>query len=364
MEIVNEINKIKENIPYFLEKQQGKENKDYFKYSFSGDLWGEDMHWNVGASVFAAKIAYTIGMEKSDEIVQHALNHISSFQHSTGYIYDDRIRPQYNMKKTIKQLLHGKLPIFSNQEYIRAESRQCFSALMMYEVLLDSMPESEIVNKNQMDCYLEKFDWNQPWGAGSHYSHMLFFQKLGLLYKRITADEYKENIKYAKQWIDKIYNQKTGSWHRGNVSTQQAINGAMKVMTGFKITDKLCVNEEEGRRLIDLCLANVNNEQACDNFNIVYVLYYASQACQNYRKSEIKEFAEKRFRIYMEYYYPKHGGFSFYKGKTNEYYYGCRITKGLKEPDMHGTTLFLWGISIICKILEIEKETGLREFIT
>ena len=282
----------------------------------------------------------------------------------SGYIYDENIRPQITLKRVFKQLASGRFSGWSNQEYIRAESRQCYSALMMYDMYLDKMPETEIINSSQMVNYLETFDWNQPWAAGSHYSHMLFFQKLGLLYKKLPYDEYFKNIVFAKEWLNNIYNYETGSWHRGDVSTQQAINGAMKILTGFRITDELFIDEEAGRKLIDLCLANINNEQACDNFNIVYVLRYASLACKDYREKEIIEFVERRFQIYMEYYFPNYGGFSFYKGKSNEYYYGCRITRGLQEPDIHGTTLFLWGISLICKILGIEKETGLREFIT
>jgi len=47
--------------------------------------------------------------------------------------------------------------------------------------------------------------------------------------------------------------------------------------------------------------------------------------------------------------------------KTNIYYYGAKITRGLNEPDIHGTCMFLWGISIISQILEIDQELGFKE---
>mgnify|MGYP000097262523 CR=1 FL=1 len=32
-------------------------------------------------------------------------------------------------------------------------------------------------------------------------------------------------------------------------------------------------------------------------------------------------------------------------------WYGARIARGLKEPDIHGTCLFLWGIAVMAPLL-------------
>ena len=45
-------------------------------------------------------------------------------------------------------------------------------------------------------------------------------------------------------------------------------------------------------------------------------------------------------------------------------YYGCKVALGKNEPDIHGTTLFMWGIAIIASLLGIDKDLGLREFST
>lgn len=145
-----------------------------------------------------------------------------------------------------------------------------------------------------------------------------------------------------------------------NPSLQQKINAAMKIITGLKLADKM--NFEYSEKLIDLCLATKKDEHACDNFNIICVLYYANKMTDgNYRVKEIKEFALDRLGIYKQYYYPKTGGFSFLPHKANVYYYGTKLTKGLDEPDIHGTCMCLWGISIISHILEIDKELGFKE---
>ena len=38
---------------------------------------------------------------------------------------------------------------------------------------------------------------------------------------------------------------------------------------------------------------------------------------------------------------------SHYLNKSQIYYYGLRITKGLNTPDLHGTLLLIWTLSMI-----------------
>ncbi|MFW9996545.1 MAG: hypothetical protein ACFFD4_31160, partial [Candidatus Odinarchaeota archaeon] len=157
-------------------------------------------------------------------------------------------------------------------------------------------------------------------------------------------------------WLNRIQ-RVDGSWYTGNISLAHKINGAMKILTGLKIVDEPIPNPE---KLTDLCLGTINDEQACDNFNVVYVLYNCAKQLEfSYRKKEIEEFCIDRLKKYTKYYHPDIGGFSFYPNKSNIYYYGARITKGLNEPDIHGTLMFVWGISLISRILDIEKDIGI-----
>ena len=50
--------------------------------------------------------------------------------------------------------------------------------------------------------------------------------------------------------------------------------------------------------------------------------------------------------------------------KSSENYYGARVSKGLNEPDIHGTVMFIWGLSLISRLLDINDKTGLRPFST
>lgn len=77
MDILDKMRQIKEKVHYFLEIQQSEENSNFFKYSLSGDIMREDKHWNVGSSVFAAKIAYIIGLPRELRVVLQAITFLS-----------------------------------------------------------------------------------------------------------------------------------------------------------------------------------------------------------------------------------------------------------------------------------------------
>jgi hypothetical protein len=59
----------------------------YYRYSYGGDLYGEQVHWNLAASVFAIKIYYTFGLENNRDI-NVAANYIKIFRRKNGMFYD------------------------------------------------------------------------------------------------------------------------------------------------------------------------------------------------------------------------------------------------------------------------------------
>lgn len=118
-------------------------------------------------------------------------------------------------------------------------------------------------------------------------------------------------------------------------------------------------------KLIDLCLSEANLDQACNSLDSIYVIHYANKNTEkSYRYEDIQDFCQKWLQVCKEHYFPDIGSFSFYKHRANQYYYGAKITKGLNEPDIHGTVLLFWGIAIISDILGIEKELGFKEFVS
>ena len=346
---------LKEKAPQFLGRLKCQKIPGFFHYSLSGDLYDENIKWGLGNTVFAIKIYYTLDLLNNlpREEKRAMSDFIKRFRKEEGAVYD----PLVKRKTFLREKLLGikNFNNFFHQQTVIAETRQAVSALK----LLGEKPEIFYLKFPRTDKgiakYLDRLNWQKPWGAGSHFSHLIFFLKNSDLENKEFL------IDFAVGWIDKFQSTKTCSWYKGNPSLQQKINGAMKIVTGLKVAGKM--NLKYSEKLIDLCLLAKNDEHACDNFNIIYVLHYASKVTgNNYRFNEIKNFALERLKIYEKQYFSEIGGFSFLPSKANIYYYGAKITKGLREPDIHGTAMFLWGISIIAQILGIDKNLGFKEF--
>ena len=50
--------------------------------------------------------------------------------------------------------------------------------------------------------------------------------------------------------------------------------------------------------------------------------------------------------------HPKLNGFSYFVKKSQTHYYGINISKGINEPDIHGTVLSVWAIVMILELIE------------
>ncbi|MCK9378660.1 MAG: hypothetical protein M0P97_00765 [Candidatus Moranbacteria bacterium] len=283
---------LKKNIPFFLKKIQSKKY-GFFSYSLSGDIYDEKNKWGLGNTVFAIKIYYTLGLldnlpKKEKRILS---DFIKSFQNTDGSFHDPIIKNGLFLANIISSF--KGLESYKNQ-IIRAETRQSLSALK----LLNEKPILEYQNFPQTEKdilnYIEKLDWKKPWGAGSHFSHLLFFLHNSNLKNKNKL------IDFSINQINRIQNSRDGSWYKGKPNPQQKINGAMKIITGLVAAEKYSFNYS--KKLIDLCLSEKNNRHACDNFNIVYVLKYANAINKsNYRYDEIVDFCYNRLETYHNY---------------------------------------------------------------
>lgn len=351
---------LKLNVLEFLHEMSSPKKAGYYRHSYSGDLYDESKHWNVGSSAYALKIYYTLGLEK-DQAVEDIGRYIKSFQKPNGLIYDDFIYRKAFLRNVAVSLKHWNLMNLFNEQYKRAETRQCYSSLMLYSMLPQKVCSLIPKTKKEIDSYLSRLNWKNPWQAGGVFSHLMFFLQLSKESGVTNNIDFDELISYAIDKVNKLQNSKDGGWYKGRVDDRLKVNGAMKVITGIAAVNKTYFSYPE--KLIDLCLNASDYESACDNFNIIYVLNNASKLLnKSYRQDDIEQFALKKLAIYKNRYYRQQGGFSFFPSGANHNYYEAKITKGLNEPDMHGTVLFLWGISIIVQLLGIEKELEFKEF--
>ncbi len=350
---------VKKNVPFFLERFRSKTVPGFFRYSFSGDLFSEDTRWGLGNTVFAAKTYYTLGDGGLDQLaperIDEMVDFIQSFQAPSGAFSDPLIRQRSFFREKLSCFRTKDFENFFHAQTQRAETRQSISALLLLGIEPNYYPKVPQTT-HEIDRYLSRLDWSRPWGAGSHFSHLLFLlNNSRIINKSILID-------HAIAWVNQIQDAESGSWFKGVPSVSQKINGAMKVLTGFKAANTLTFSYP--KELVDLALTATSDGHACDHFNVMYVLTRASEALgHSYRFDEACLFAEERLGQYQKHYWSEYGGFSFHQGRANDYYYKSIISRGLPEPDIHGTVLFLWGISLIEKFLWPE-DVLLREFVT
>ena len=327
-------------------------NYSYFKYSYSGDLFNFAKKWGLGQRVFAVKLLFMLNQLKNLNSLErnNIIRSIKSFERSNSYIYDTLVSKITLKNRLMDFVRHPHLEYLFNEETKRAETRQALASLLC----LEAKPEKPFLHIpytiNEVNDYLGKLDWNNPWHAGSHFSHLLFFYNSNRVlfgYKEKLTEELKQ---YAIKWVNRLQSENDGTWYKGVVPLNIKINGAMKILTGLAASNYFSINYVQ--RLMDTCLEGINDSHACDNFNIVYVLYFCSQIT-DYKRDDINNFFRARLEIYREYFYPELGGFSFQKNKANDTYYGATITKGLNEPDIHGTMMFTWGISLISQVIDL-----------
>ncbi len=344
----------------FLETQKNSVVHGYFHYSHSGDLFPFDYSSNLAGSIFALKLFRMIG-ENNSSIIKPITDRILSFQRPDGTFADLFICRKRLVRQILSNLRHRHLPHLSNEGYIRAETRQAYSALSLYDVFPEIIHVDIPTSPNDVETFLKQLDWSRPWGAGSHFSHLLFF--LSFLHRAKKLDE--KTFLHARQsavaFITTLQHDSDSAWYTGNPSHRQKVNGAMKVISGLCV-DNLPFDHPE--RLIDLVLLEPPKKtaDACDQINQVLVLRYADEFCNHsHRTTEIEQFCFSLLNIWQEYYYPELGGFSFHKHHANDRYYGAKITKGLDEPDIHGTVLFVWGLSMMNTLIHKQELDFLHE---
>ncbi len=352
---------LKENVLRFLQSLQSRTRPGFYRYSYSGDLFNETLHWGLGNSVFAAKILYMLD-SLTDQDRKNISSFINSFQDTKGYIFDPVVQKKSFIRRWYYALRSLDFNNLWNEMTRRAETRQSFAALRC----LGKRPENPYLHipytKEGIERYINSLNWEKPWGAGSHVSHLLFFLHNNRVLFNVHQNDTDELIDFALE-ITNHYLREDGSWYATGVDMpmHERVNAAMKMMTAYDAAERNDFFCPE--KLIDLCMATINDGHACNNFNIICVLYHCSRKT-DYRISEIKEYCLKRLEIYKKHYWPEYGGFSFFERQANRVYYGAKISCGLKEPDIHGTVLFLWGITLITKILGLADTINLKVPIT
>lgn len=335
-------------VPGFLARLEGPGG--FYRYSLSGDLHGPKTRWGLGNTVFAVKCLASLGALDGLAPARRAelARFILSFRRDDGLISDPLVVRASSLRNKLLCLRTGDFTNFFNARVRSAETRQALLALALLGHAAPAPAEDLPASPEAALAWLASLDWTRPWAAGSHFSHLLYFYTL----KPGSSAALAAAVDWARR-----AQREDGAWGSGTPSPREKLNGAMKVLTGLTAAGESAVPRPE--RLIDLCLASGHEGDACDQLNAAYVLRRAAVCAPAHRAAETAAWAAARLDGLRRYYHPQHGGFSFHPGRANTHYYGARLSRGLAEPDVHGTSLLLWGVSLLAPLAGVD--CGVRE---
>ena len=352
-----------DNLHSFIESLQ-KEDENFLYFPTNIGLTQDGKNLSLGFSTYVLKLFYMTGLwdDLSKPVRDKWIENINSYQKNHQNLpinsYIDQTLLNFYKKppisKKIKNSIKKQLSFLSTVNYysldvqllnaIRAETKQAISTIHQVgykntkPYLEFPKSESEIIS------FLESFDWSKPWDAGANFSSICVFSNT-----QLPANEYQNNKEVLYKFASKIVDKETGSYFIGKTPSEtELINGAMKVITGM---DWLNVPIHEPEKLIDYCLGVVPKNEGCDIVDLVYVLFKCSEQT-NYKKNEIILYMIDIYKLIFDHYFKDYGGFSYYLNKSQMYYSGLIISEGKSTPDIHGTLLLCWAISMIDKISE------------
>tara|TARA_B110001452_G_C15216124_1_gene421743 strand:- start:106 stop:1227 length:1122 start_codon:yes stop_codon:yes gene_type:complete len=355
------------NIHSYLISLESSESKFHFYPAKEGLLKnGEKL--SLGFSCLALKSYYMTGLwEKQSASVQNNwIEFINSFQKNhTNLPINSYVDSEYlngfsdaGIKRQFKNITKTLLTLTTNfdfdtnekkkQDGVRAETKQAISTLFQVGSKNKSVFLDFPYTHQKAENFLTNLNWQKPWSAGAQYSALCVFSatQLGL-------NEREESIYFLKNFIKSLSNKNTGGYYKSSMpSSKEFINGAMKVLTGLDWIEQEIHYPE---KLIDYCLMNKPSHEGCDIVDIIYVLYRCNKET-NYKRLQVEEYLENQLDFIEKHYFYGTGGFSYFINKSQNTYYGLDITKGLRAPDLHGTTLLLWALSMIYEIVFPDKD--------
>ena len=350
------------NIIFFLDNL--RHESDEFRYKpvlYNQKISTQNLQ--LGFSCYALKINILldrVGDFKDEYIVQWS-EYLKSFQQidTDEYPLNSFIDKAYVeilqknkdsfLKSSVKNISNKLLDTnFKNynlklENYIRAETKQTISTLSELGIILDKkyidFPNKEF----EIEKFLNELNWKYPWSSGGQLAAISLFAKT-----QLSKENFIESKKYIESFLKTILDSKTGFYFQSSkeLSFKEKINGSMKVFTAL---DWLEIGIHSPEKIIDNCLEKDPISEGCDIVDIVYVLYKCSNET-DYKKEQIVDYLINLLDLIKGHYKQDQGGFSYYKNRSQNYYYDVNFSNSQNQSDIHGTLLMLWAIVMILKI--------------
>lgn len=353
MNAVERADEVKRSMSGWLERMADGLEPGRFRFCERGRLVPAKGHGGQFVTCFAVKTAWHTGLwnEWSEERRRGAIDFIRSFQlPNDGRFYDAAMHRRFVAGKTFDRM---RRPLRKTQELERnvvAETRQSAATLLQVGALpAHAMPEAH-KDEASVRAFIRSLDWNVPWAAGSHTSHLIFF----LHANAVRAGKHDPRIDAAFDELDAVRDAASGTWFRGDVSPQMRINGAMKVLTAYRWTKRPLAYAD---RLLDTALNAQFAEDGCSFLNRLFVVQQAKTHSGDYRQDDVRALATKCSERALAF-RREDGGISFYIDRAQRRYFDAFVSFGGRQSDMHGAVMLTWAIAISLELLGLSDATG------
>ena len=346
---------IAEKTPRFVQQMKLEDKAGKYKFSLSGDILSANVFTGLAQATFAVRILFILKNLRSQDAID-LQNFINRFKKGDGSYFDDYIQKLTRWRRTLQTIKHLDLKYIDNFYIKNAETRQALAALINMDNDTCSNYFPFNASERKLASFVHSLNWKKPWSAASHVNHLLFFTKFN---ERFSEDKKDIIFSIIEKNLRRYYQKDGFVYEKCSAdSYPQKIGGMMKTLMGLSLIGREA--NWISPQIVDLCLDKIKPNDACENFNTIFVLGKCKKLA--YRIDQITDFVLQKALSWREnYYWPELGGFSFYKGRSQNSYYGANISKGLPEPDMHGTAMFVWGIYVISETLSLNEKLNLRK---
>ena len=361
MDPVKVANSVRESVASWLEEMGDGLAPGRFRFCKTRSLVPTRRKRGQATTCFAAKSAWHIGawegwpLERREECTRF----IKSFQQPDGNFVDRWLLNSIGWSSRIVLAKHGRFrEMFADFQAekvraVRAETRQSAATLM----LLGDRPKYPLPiiwdSEASVREFVRSMDWTQPWGAGSHTSHLVAFLVMNSETKEIDALA-SSLLEAAFEESDKYLDDATGAWAKGDVSHLQRINGAMKMLTAYNWAARPVPYPD---RLLDYTLNEVSGEDGCGILDRLFVIQQAGKWAPGYRARDVEGIALEALGEISRY-RQDDGGFSFRPNRAQHSYYGALVSLREKQSDMHGAVMFTWACAVALDLLGIREKVG------